>query len=72
MDLLDILSNGNEPELVARHLSKLFDSMAKLEFIMEGEEQTKTAKAMIAKDGEKVDMDKPCDCVGPVEECKQK
>ena len=31
-DLLDILSNGNQPELVAKHLTKLFDSMAKLSF----------------------------------------
>ena len=29
-DLLDILSNGNQPLLVAKHLTKLFDSMAKL------------------------------------------
>ncbi|KAG8222096.1 hypothetical protein J437_LFUL000859 [Ladona fulva] len=32
-DLLDILSNGNQPEMVTRHLTKLFDSMAKLKFI---------------------------------------
>ena len=31
-DLLDILSNGNQPEMVAKHLTKLFDSMAKLSF----------------------------------------
>jgi dynein heavy chain len=31
-DLLDILSNGNQPEVVAKHLIKLFDSMAKLNF----------------------------------------
>ena len=31
-DLLDILSNGNKPRVVASHLVKLFDSMAKLEF----------------------------------------
>lgn len=31
-DLLDILSNGNNPAVVAKHLVKLFDSMAKLEF----------------------------------------
>ena len=29
-DLLDILSNGNQPIKVAKHLTKLFDSMAKL------------------------------------------
>lgn len=31
-DLLDILSNGNQPEIVAKHLTKLFDSMARLKF----------------------------------------
>ena len=29
-DLLDILSNGNQPIKVSKHLTKLFDSMAKL------------------------------------------
>jgi len=63
VDLLDILSNGNEPELVARHLAKLFDAMAKLDFTKEqnkaGETvNTKTASAMRAKDGEMV-----CLCV---------
>lgn len=29
-DLLDILSNGNQPLKVSKHLTKLFDSMAKL------------------------------------------
>ena len=32
-DLLDILSNGNQPEVVAKHLIKLFDSMARLKFV---------------------------------------
>ncbi|KAL3316100.1 Dynein heavy chain 9, axonemal [Cichlidogyrus casuarinus] len=31
-DLLDILSNGNMPEMVMKHLTKLFDSMAYLIF----------------------------------------
>lgn len=31
-DLLDILSNGNQPIKVSKHLTKLFDSMAKLHF----------------------------------------
>ena len=30
MDLLDILSNGNQPIKVSKHLTKLFDSMAKI------------------------------------------
>lgn len=64
VDLLDILSNGNEPTIVARHLSKLFDAMAKLEFKSEG---SKVAKSMIAKDGEKVVLMEDCTCTGPVE-----
>merc|ERR1719412_1169889 len=52
-DLLDILSNGNQPLKVAKHLTKLFDSMAKLN--------------MIEKDGEKVDFVVPCVCEGQVE-----
>lgn len=31
-DLLDILSNGNQPEVMVKHLTKLFDSMARLNF----------------------------------------
>ena len=67
VDLLDILSNGNEPELVARHLIKLFDSMAKLDFTKNGQENTKIAHSMRAKDGELCKLDKTCDCTGPVE-----
>merc|ERR1711994_213081 len=29
-DLLDILSNGDQPKMVAKHLTKLFDSIAKI------------------------------------------
>ena len=69
VDLLDILSNGNEPSIVARHLTKLFDAMAKLEFTKDGNgEATKVAKAMFAKDVERVEMNEPCDCAGPVEQ----
>ena len=52
IDLLDILSNGNQPLKVAKHLTKLFDSMAKLK-LKEGPDCNK-AYAMIAKDGEQV------------------
>ena len=59
---------------VARHLAKLFDSMAKLKFReeegSEGEEghaPSKEALAMWSKDGEFVNFDKPCLCVGQVE-----
>jgi dynein heavy chain len=29
-DLLDILSNGNSPQLIQRHLTKLFDAVARI------------------------------------------
>ncbi len=52
---------------VARHLAKLFDSMAKLKFQMdENDKPTKQAIGMYSKDGEYVDFDKPCECVGQV------
>lgn len=53
-DLLDILSNGTQPSFVVKHLTKLFDSIAKLKF--EGEEGNMLALGMIAKDGEYVEF----------------
>ena len=52
---------------VARHLAKLFDSMAKLKFIEDADgKPTKEAVGMFSKDGEYVDFDEPCKCVGQV------
>lgn len=63
-DLLDILSNGNAPELVARHLTKLYDSLAKLIFLP----GTKTAGKMLSKENDElVPFKEPCDCSGKVE-----
>lgn len=67
-DLLDILSNGNNPSVVARHLTKLFDSMAKLKFKQDDKgNDTKVALGMFSKDGEYVDLDAECDLGGQVE-----
>ena len=67
-DLLDILSNGNQPLKVAKHLTKLFDSMAKLIMEEDGEgKATNTAHTMVAKDGEKVLFKVACICEGQVE-----
>lgn len=67
-DLLDILSNGNQPDLIQRHLTKLFDSLAKLVFIQEGGKNTKKAKEMISKENEEhVKFIAICECVGKVE-----
>ncbi|XP_049878702.1 dynein beta chain, ciliary [Pectinophora gossypiella] len=66
-DLLDILSNGNQAELVIRHLTKLFDSIAKLKFIESENTAEKVSSGMIAKDGEYVPFHGSCDCTGAVE-----
>ena len=55
------------PPQVARHLAKLFDSMAKLKFEKdENDKPTKTALGMWSKDGEYVDFNQPCNLTGQV------
>ncbi|XP_071881804.1 dynein axonemal heavy chain 17 [Anas platyrhynchos] len=67
-DLLDILSNGNEPVEVSRHLSKLFDSLAKLKFKMSPDKKPlKAALGMFSKEEEYVPLDQECDLSGQVE-----
>nr|XP_049704637.1 dynein beta chain, ciliary-like [Helicoverpa armigera] len=65
-DLLDILSNGNNPPAVCRHLTKLYDNLAKLVF---PNETSKQAFEMISKENEEhVPFKAPCcDCSGKVE-----
>ncbi|CAL4082252.1 unnamed protein product, partial [Meganyctiphanes norvegica] len=67
-DLLDILSNGNQPLQVKKHLTKLFDSLAGLKFT-EGPDDPNacTAVGMHAKDGEYVPFQAEMKCVGAVE-----
>ncbi|XP_033341681.2 dynein heavy chain at 93AB [Megalopta genalis] len=67
-DLLDILSNGNQPEVVAKHLTKLFDSMARLEFDDSADNLPRRVLGMFAKDGEYVEFAN-CEmtCEGAVE-----
>ena len=68
VDLLDILSKGNFPTEVARHLAKLFDNMARLKFKEDSDGRpTKTALGMYSKEGEYVNFNEPCECVGQVE-----
>ncbi|KAG8226803.1 hypothetical protein J437_LFUL002849 [Ladona fulva] len=67
-DLLDILSNGNSPVLVSRHLPKLFDSIAKLKLRSATDgKSAKQAQGMYSKDGEYVEFSCDCECTGPVE-----
>ncbi|XP_015187538.1 PREDICTED: dynein beta chain, ciliary-like [Polistes dominula] len=66
-DLLDILSNSSNPELVCKHLAKLYDSIASLKWKIEQGKTTKMANVMIAKDGEEMPIHGDCDCSGKVE-----
>ena len=47
-------------------MAKLFDSMAQLKFVEKDGKATDEAVGMYSKDGEYVDFDKPCVCVGQV------
>ncbi|NXF09729.1 DYH9 protein, partial [Smithornis capensis] len=67
-DLLDILSNGTNPHLVQRHLSKLFDNLAKMKFQLDSEQKaTKVGLGMYSREEEYVSFSEPCDCSGQVE-----
>nr|XP_054501017.1 dynein axonemal heavy chain 17 [Agelaius phoeniceus] len=67
-DLLDILSKGTEPLEVSRHLTKLFDSLAKLKFQEDADKKPlKVAHGMFSRDGEYMDFDADCDLSGQVE-----
>ncbi|NXL59531.1 DYH17 protein, partial [Chordeiles acutipennis] len=67
-DLLDILSNGNEPAEVSRHLPKLFDSLARLKFKMSPDKKPlKVGLGMFSRDEEHVPLDAECDLSGQVE-----
>ncbi|XP_039082400.1 dynein heavy chain 17, axonemal [Hyaena hyaena] len=67
-DLLDILSNGNDPVEVSRHLAKLFDSLCKLKFRLGDDgKPLKVGLGMYSKEDEYVDFDQECDLSGQVE-----
>lgn len=65
-DLLDILSNGNQPELVCKHLTKLFDSIARLKLEKTSDDSLNTIMGMYAKDGEYVQFETSTECEGAV------
>ncbi|TMW47086.1 hypothetical protein DOY81_007829 [Sarcophaga bullata] len=63
-DLLDILSNGNNPKAISKHLTKLYDSLGNLVLI----QNSKLAKGMVAKEHEEfIPFLDNCDCSGKVE-----
>lgn len=64
-DLLDILSNGNDPHAVGKHLTKLYDSIKKLKYT----ENSLIALGMYSKDhDEYVGFSAACNCSGKVED----
>lgn len=63
-DLLDILSNGNNPSAISKHLTKLYDSLGNLMLIP----NTKLAKGMVSKEHDEfIPFLDNCDCSGKVE-----
>uniref|UniRef100_A0A2K6TF76 Dynein axonemal heavy chain 11 n=1 Tax=Saimiri boliviensis boliviensis TaxID=39432 RepID=A0A2K6TF76_SAIBB len=66
-DLLDILSKGAQPKQVTRHLVKLFDSMADLQFEDSQDVSAHRAVGMYSKEKEYVPFQDECECVGHVE-----
>jgi dynein heavy chain len=67
--LLDILSNGNNPEKVDEYLGDCFDGMKGLDFIRGHGEPVpaKSAKGMFSKEGEYVPFPRNFSMNGPVE-----
>ncbi|KAM9308794.1 LOW QUALITY PROTEIN: dynein axonemal heavy chain 11 [Gastrophryne carolinensis] len=63
-DLLDILSKGTQPKQVTRHLAKLFDNIADLQFQDNAEYE---AMGMYSKEKEFVPFKLNCHCTGQVE-----
>ncbi|EGD79180.1 outer dynein arm heavy chain beta [Salpingoeca rosetta] len=64
-DLLDILSNGNNPPKVAKQLAKLFTAMGGLK---QPDDDPNTALGMYATDGEYVEFTRECVLQGRVED----
>lgn len=69
-DLLDILSNGNNPEKINKHMSKIYQSIDKLTMIPDGDRPKATT--MISCVGvEQVDFSEPLKLKGKVESYMQ-
>ncbi|XP_034877289.1 dynein heavy chain 11, axonemal [Mirounga leonina] len=66
-DLLDILSKGAQPKQVTRHLAKLFDSIADLQFEEGQDVSIHRAIGMYSKEKEYVPFQAECECIGHVE-----
>jgi dynein heavy chain len=67
--LLDILSNGNNPEIVDNYVGALFDGMKNLQFVRGAGIQypSRAASGMISNEGEIVPFTETFKMVGAVE-----
>lgn len=65
--LLDILSNGTNPEKVNEYIGDCFDGMKFMKFVEEGPHPYRTACGMYSKDGEYVAFASNFTCNGAVE-----
>ena len=67
--LLDMLANGTDPSKITRYLGDCYDALADLRFVEleDGTRSCDTVDAMIAKDGEQVELSEPFRMEGELE-----
>ena len=65
--LLDILSNGNNPEKVNEYIGDCFDGMKRMKLIDDGSTPKKTSEGMYSKDDEYVPFASNFTCMNAVE-----
>ena len=62
-DLLDILSKGQQPRLVEKHLSKIFDNIHSLKWENPDDIACKTAVSFLSGEKEEVPFTQPFKCI---------
>lgn len=67
VDLLDILSKGQQPRLVEKHLSKMFDNIHSLKWENKDDMECKNAIAFLSGEKEEVPFTATFKCIGQVE-----
>uniref|UniRef100_A0A8D0L2M4 Dynein axonemal heavy chain 11 n=1 Tax=Sphenodon punctatus TaxID=8508 RepID=A0A8D0L2M4_SPHPU len=67
VDLLEIISKGTYPKQITRHLLKLFDNVADLQFEKNENVEIQTAVGMYSREREFVCFSNPCVCEGQAE-----
>ncbi|XP_053970080.1 dynein beta chain, ciliary [Anastrepha ludens] len=72
VDLLDILSNGNSPRIIDRHLIKLFDSILRLQYVSCTESGPYRAIGMYSKENDEYVRFAAAHMVEPYVECAER